>query len=250
MPQRRLADRRWRPELHAMVLGATVTNYGLNDVALMGISAARQHGPLPRAVVFVKRHMERLEVERFDNDLVTSWVTEMEQTLLDAADRSAFGGLTEDSAREIVRTLALRAGWDRASELSREQHKHATTAPPSNSANRTRVLDLDELAEATDTFDADDAQVQRDHPIDHRSLRSPAMHPSRPAPQPFPLFPSELGTETASDVLNVGFRSRSIPTTPLNWPNTPVPIDTTWYLKRSTLINGRTSLIDVALLMF
>jgi len=53
----------------------------------------------------------------------------MEQTLLDVADRPALGGLTEDSAREIVRALALRADWDRVAELAREQRKHAPTAP-------------------------------------------------------------------------------------------------------------------------
>jgi len=88
--QRRLADRRGRPELHAMALGIAVVDYGINDVAWMGISAARHHGALPRAVAvvailrqrpvlhlgigqvaFVERHVERLNVERFNNNLVT-----------------------------------------------------------------------------------------------------------------------------------------------------------------------------------
>lgn len=144
VPQRRLADRRWRPELHATALGIAVADYGVNDTALMGISAARHHGALPRAVavavvaiprqrpalrldigqvVFVKRHVEQLDVERFEHDLVVGWVTTVEQTLLDVADRPTLGGLTEDSAREIVRALALRADWDRVAELASRQRK-------------------------------------------------------------------------------------------------------------------------------
>jgi hypothetical protein len=110
----------------------------------MGTSAARHHGALPRAVAvavvaiprqrpalrldighvtFVKRKVERLDVERYDNDLVVGWVTTVEQTLLDVADRPTLGGLTEDSAREAVRALALRADWDRVAELARRQRR-------------------------------------------------------------------------------------------------------------------------------
>ncbi|WP_199485430.1 type IV toxin-antitoxin system AbiEi family antitoxin [Actinomadura craniellae] len=144
MPQRRLADPRWRPELHATALGIAVTDYGIDDAALMGTSAARHHGALPRAVAvavvaiprqraalrldigqvtFVKRKVGRLDVERYEHDLVTGWVTTVEQTLLDVADRPALGGLTEDSAREVVRALALRADWGRVAELAREQRR-------------------------------------------------------------------------------------------------------------------------------
>lgn len=144
VPQRRVGDQRWRPDLHAAALGVAIADYGTDGVALMGTSAARYHGVLPRAVavavvavprqrpvlgldigqvVFVRRHVGRLDVERYDTDLAAGWVTAVEQTLLDVADRPTLGGLTESSATEAIKALALRADWERVAELAREQRK-------------------------------------------------------------------------------------------------------------------------------
>jgi hypothetical protein len=67
--------------------------------------------------------VERLDVERFESELVAGWVTTVEQTLLDVAARPTLGGLTEESAGEVVRALAVRADWERTSELARSQHR-------------------------------------------------------------------------------------------------------------------------------
>ncbi len=144
VPQRRIGDLRWRPDLHAVALGIAVADYGTNAVALMGTSAARHYGVLPRAVavavvaaplqrpalrlgigeiVFVRRTFERLDTERVDTELVSGWVTTVEQTLLDLADRPTLGGMTAQSSEEAVRALAIRADWDRVAELARRQRK-------------------------------------------------------------------------------------------------------------------------------
>src|SRR5437870_4533708 len=49
-PADRLKDPDWRPEIEAFALALAVADYGPDEVALMGISAARHHGALPRAV--------------------------------------------------------------------------------------------------------------------------------------------------------------------------------------------------------
>jgi len=112
VPQERLGDLRWRPELDAAALGLAQTDYGINAVALMGISAARLHGAIPRALavaviavpkqrpaltshagrmIFVKRDVARLDIEHVDTQLTSGWVTTIEQTLLDVAARPDLG---------------------------------------------------------------------------------------------------------------------------------------------------------------
>ncbi|WP_390624230.1 type IV toxin-antitoxin system AbiEi family antitoxin [Fodinicola feengrottensis] len=80
----------------------------------MGISAARVHGALPRAlnvavvaverhrntlqltdrkaaVLFVRRAVARLDVQRHQTELGQGWVTTVEQTLLDLIARPELG---------------------------------------------------------------------------------------------------------------------------------------------------------------
>ena len=143
-PQHRLGDRQWRPDLHSAALGIAQADYGRDAVALMGVSAARQHGAIPRAVavavvavpkqrptlrvddgelVFVERDVSRLDVERLDSELTTGWVTTVEQTLLDLASRPTLGGLTVDESREAARALAARADWEVLVRLAKEQRR-------------------------------------------------------------------------------------------------------------------------------
>ena len=79
-------------------------------IGLMGVSAARVHGAVPRAlgvavvaasrhrapirladreadVVFVRRDVARIEVERRALELGQGWVTTIEQTIIDLAGR-------------------------------------------------------------------------------------------------------------------------------------------------------------------
>lgn len=144
VPQRRLGDKRWRPDLHATALGMAIADYGMDQVALMGTSAARHHGALPRAiavavvavprqrpalhldigqVVFARRQVDRLDVERFDSELAVGWVTTIDQTLLDVASRPTLGGLTEQSAHEAISALAVRCDWKHVADLARNQRK-------------------------------------------------------------------------------------------------------------------------------
>jgi hypothetical protein len=96
----------------------------------MGVSAARHHGAIPRALavsvialpkqsptllsdigrmIFVKRNVNGLDVERIDTQLTSGWVTTIEQTLLDLTARPTLGGLVEADTSESVRALATRA---------------------------------------------------------------------------------------------------------------------------------------------
>jgi AbiEi antitoxin C-terminal domain len=144
VPPDRLGDDRWQPELDAAALGLAQADYGVSAVALMGTSAARHHGAIPRAlavavvavpkqrpaldthvgrVVFVKRDVTRLDLERIDTPLTSGWVTTPEQTLLDLADRPSLGGLTEAEAGEAVRALAARVDWPQLAGLAARQRK-------------------------------------------------------------------------------------------------------------------------------
>jgi len=146
VPHRRLADPTWQPDLHAVALGIAQADYGTDAVALMGISAARCHGAIPRAlatavvavpkqrpalrtevgqVLFPERDVTRLDVERIDTELTVGWITTIEQTLLDLAARPTLGGLTPDAATEAIHALITRADAGLLAELARDQHKPA-----------------------------------------------------------------------------------------------------------------------------
>ena len=146
VPQERLGDRDWRPDLEAAALGLAQADYGVDQVALMGLSAARYHGAVPRAVgvavvaapkqrprletrfgavLFVKRDVARLDVERVDTQVTSGWVTTVEQTLLDLATRPTLGGLAESDVAVAVRVLGARADWTLVRQLGRAQHRPA-----------------------------------------------------------------------------------------------------------------------------
>lgn len=112
----------------------------------MGVSAARYHGAVPRAisvavvavpkqrprlasrfgaVLFVKRDVTRLDVERVDTQVTSGWVTTVEQTLLDLAARPALGSLAESDVVLAVRALGARADWNLVRQLARTQHRPA-----------------------------------------------------------------------------------------------------------------------------
>ena len=149
IPQERLGDREWRPELEAATLGLAQADYGVDRVALMGVSAARHHGAVPRAVgvavvavpkqrprlrtrfgdaLFVKRDVARLDVERVDTQVTSGWVTTVEQTLLDLAARPTLGGLAESDLVAAVRALSPRADWTLVRQLAGAQHRPAALA--------------------------------------------------------------------------------------------------------------------------
>ncbi len=138
----------WLPELESVALGIAVAGGGVESVALMGLSAARVHGALPRAlmvavvavtrnrrtlrladrdaeVLFVRRDVARLDVQRQRTELVEGWVTTVEQTVLDLAARPALGGAQEE-AKAAVRALLPRADRELLDDLAAGQRRGAT----------------------------------------------------------------------------------------------------------------------------
>lgn len=136
-------DRTWRPSLEAAAYGIAAADYGAQGAMLMGLSAARLHGAIPRAlavavvaidrnrpnlrladrdatVLFVRRDTGRLDAERVSTDLGAALVTTIEQTLLDLAHRPDLGGVTNE-AQEAVRALWPRADPDQLEHIAAER---------------------------------------------------------------------------------------------------------------------------------
>jgi hypothetical protein len=148
-PLERLGDPRWRPDLAAAALGVAQADYGRDLVALMGVTAARRHGALPRAigtavvavpkqrpllrtnvgdVVFVKRDVRGLDLERVETELTTGWMTTPEQTALDIAARPGLGGIEDSDADSILRALTRKIDWTVTEELARAQRRPGALA--------------------------------------------------------------------------------------------------------------------------
>lgn len=138
----------WLPELEAAALGIAAADEGIATVALMGLSAARVHGAIPRAlavavvattrhrstlhlsdreasVVFVRRNTSALDMQQHVNDLGHGWVTTPEQTILDLAARPELGGLPTES-RAAMQALLPRTDHELLHELATAQRRRAT----------------------------------------------------------------------------------------------------------------------------
>jgi AbiEi antitoxin C-terminal domain len=150
-------DRDWRPPLEAAALAVAGTGGHVADSALMGISAARAHGAIPRAlevavvaverhrrilqltdrrasVHFVRRDVARLDVQRHRTELGQGWITTVEQTVLDLIARPNLGGVP-DAAAEAINALIPRADMGLLHELAINQRRQraleqAVTAHP------------------------------------------------------------------------------------------------------------------------
>jgi hypothetical protein len=135
----------WRPTVEGVALGIARRDYE-GKGALMGMSAARRHGIVPRAlgvgivavpnqrprlrttfgeVVFVTRKIDRLDLVRTRTDVTEGWATSREQTILDLADRPTLGGVTAESTSEAITALVGNVDWELVRELARVQRKHA-----------------------------------------------------------------------------------------------------------------------------
>jgi predicted transcriptional regulator of viral defense system len=135
----------WLPPLEAAALAIAATGGHTAEAALMGISAARVHAAIPRAlnvavvaverhrrtlhltdrkaeVLFVRRDVARLDVQRYQTELGQGWVTTVEQTLLDLIARPDLGN-TPDAAREAIAALIPRADTDLLRELAAAQRR-------------------------------------------------------------------------------------------------------------------------------
>jgi predicted transcriptional regulator of viral defense system len=138
----------WMPALEAAAAGIATADLGPANAILMGVSAARLHGAIPRAidtavvavpaqraaikladraatVRFVKRETARLDAERMSTELGPTLVTTPEQTILDLARRPDLGD-AEDEVPGAVRILIARADANLLEELAMAQRARAS----------------------------------------------------------------------------------------------------------------------------
>jgi predicted transcriptional regulator of viral defense system len=144
VPLDRWGDETWRPDLHAAALGIAQADCGRDAVALMGVSAARLHGAVPREIavavvavpkqrpavtvaggriLFVRRTVDRLDVQAAQTELATGWITTIEQTLVDLLDRPTLGDLPTAHLTEATDNLRRRAALPDAEKIARRLRK-------------------------------------------------------------------------------------------------------------------------------
>lgn len=146
VPAESMGQREWRPSIEALALGVAVADYGADRVALMGPSAARLHGALPRALAlgsvaipkqrpplktrwgrigFHTRDVSRLDLERVDTDLAAGYQTTVEQTILDLARWADTWDVSIEMIVEAIAVLAGRANWSLTRDLALKQGERA-----------------------------------------------------------------------------------------------------------------------------
>lgn len=133
----------WRPTMEAVSAGIARATYGELPAPLMGVSAARLHGALARALStaivaapaqhepipligrpgqlqFIKRATARLDTESVLTELGRVLVTSIEQTVLDLARRPRVG-VAEDQVPEAIAALLAQAEPDVLDDLAAQQ---------------------------------------------------------------------------------------------------------------------------------
>jgi len=146
VPQHRIGDAIWRPDIHAAGLGIAQADYGIDDAALVHVSAARRLGAIPREIasaivavpkqrpdlnvlgghiLFVKRDVASLDVQRTDTELGPGWTTTAEQTLLDLATARGRRLAEQAVVDEAIRSLGSTVDWDLVDQLAGQQRKRA-----------------------------------------------------------------------------------------------------------------------------
>nr|WP_276613922.1 type IV toxin-antitoxin system AbiEi family antitoxin domain-containing protein [Rhodococcus sp. 14C212] len=142
VPQEQMG-RRWLPGLEAAAAGIASAIYGANQVVLMGVSAARVWGAIPRALAtavvavprahrpielsdrdatvrFVQRDTDALDAERVETSLGAALVTTAEQTVLDLARRPLLGH-AEHEVPAAIANLYRRSDPERLEQLAGPQ---------------------------------------------------------------------------------------------------------------------------------
>ncbi|MFV8050907.1 type IV toxin-antitoxin system AbiEi family antitoxin domain-containing protein [Mycobacterium sp. 48b] len=143
-----MVGRKWIPDLEAAAAGIATTVYGHDNVVVMGLSAARLYGAIPRALAtavvavprqhrpitltdrpaivrFVKRNTAELDAERVSTHLGRTLATTPEQTILDLAHRPALGDSATDVPAAII-ALYARSDPDRLHQLATQQRRLAS----------------------------------------------------------------------------------------------------------------------------
>lgn len=129
----------WLPSMEDLAAGLASAVYGPGNGALWGLSAARAHGALPRAIAtgyafgptqhrpialllrqgevqFRKRDPDRLDIEYLDTELGPGLVTSVAQTILDLSTRHFEGD--GDLRTEAVRNLMNVVDRDELADLA------------------------------------------------------------------------------------------------------------------------------------
>ena len=129
--------------MEAAAVGLEAARSGLEGAVLMGMSAARMHGAVPRGlgratvatrtqrrpimidgtgleIRFVKRRVDELEADLTTTVLGDVLVTSIEQTILDLA-HPRVQGTEAEAEREAIRLLAPRADHLALQELAARQ---------------------------------------------------------------------------------------------------------------------------------
>jgi hypothetical protein len=137
-------DGTWRPAVEDLALALGVADYGAEKSALIGPSAARVLGSIPRAlssallaapvhrsplethfgrIVFSARDSQRLDLQRYSGELTTGFCTTPEQTILDLATNPTIGGISEHLAAEARTALLPMCDLATVDRLARTQRK-------------------------------------------------------------------------------------------------------------------------------
>ena len=140
----------WRPTIESVALGLAAAASGPEQVALVGPSAARAHGVLPRAISIAtvsypstrprdvstvcgtvrmyRRSIDQMDVVRLDNDLVQGQVTSIEMTMLDLVSKAPRWPIGKADRTQAIRLLAARADWDLTAEIASHYRKKTSLA--------------------------------------------------------------------------------------------------------------------------
>jgi hypothetical protein len=141
---RRAGD--WLPSMEDLALAVAVAVHGVDHGALWGLSAARLHGALPRAIATgfvlgprqhraiplaarpgsvecVKRDPERRDLELVTTEVGPGLVTTVAQTILDLSGRDFHA--EDDLRREAVRALMVRVDVAELEDLARRVRGNA-----------------------------------------------------------------------------------------------------------------------------
>jgi hypothetical protein len=142
-------DGRWRPAIEDVALALGVADYGAEHSALVGPSAARVLGALPRAltkavlavpvhrspletvagqIVFTFQKIERLDLQGARTELATGYTATAEQALLDLAARPSLGGISREQAAEARGALLARCDLAVVASLAHAQHRREALA--------------------------------------------------------------------------------------------------------------------------
>ena len=143
-----MEGRGWMPGLETAAAGIATAIYGADSIVVMGLSAARLHGAIPRAVAtatiavpeqhrpitlsdrtavirFVKRSTRGIDAERYETEVGPTLVTTPEQTILDLVHRPKLGG-AEIEVPAAVAGLYARSDVTRLEALATEQRRIAS----------------------------------------------------------------------------------------------------------------------------